>query len=67
MVEPTGIELILDGMRLVRLAVVSGLPDGVILNEFEEHADVNATGSEVHGEMEFIFLHTLTIGQNPME
>ena len=65
--RPTGLELILDGMRLVRLAVVASLPDGVLLDDFEEHADVNAVGSEVHGDLNFVFIHTLTIGQSPME
>lgn len=65
--RPTGIELICDGMRLVRLAVAASLPSGVIIDDFEEHADVNAVGSEVHGDMGFSFLQRLTIGQNPME
>ena len=64
--HPTGIELILDGMRLVRLAVVAALPDGVSLEEFDEAADANAVGSEVHGAMVFSFLEILTIGQDPM-
>jgi len=65
--ELAGVELILDGMRLVRLAVVDALPGGVYLDDFDEHADVNAVGSEVHGDMGFIFKEKLTIGQNPME
>ena len=65
--EPAGVEQILDGMRLVRLAVVASLPDGVTLDGFEEHADVNAAGSEVHGDMGFTFSHVMTIGMNPME
>jgi len=66
MSEPAGIEKILDGMRLVRLAVVAALPAGVTLTDFEEHADVNAAGSEVHGDMGFSFSHQLTIGMDPM-
>jgi hypothetical protein len=65
--EPAGVEKILDGMRLVRLAVIAVLPDGVLLDDFEEHADVNAVGTEVHGDMGFIFRQTLTIGMDPME
>ena len=65
--KPTGIQLVLDGMRLVRLAVVSSLPEGIDLDDFEEHSDVNAVGDEVHGDMEFYFSEKLTIGQNPME
>jgi len=65
--EPAGVEKILDGMRLVRLAVASVLPSGIYLDDFEEHADVNASGSEVHGDMGFTFSQTLTIGQSPME
>ena len=65
--RPTGIQLILDGMRLVRLAVADSLPAGVTLDDFEEHADVNAVGSEVHGDMGFSFVQPLAIGQNPME
>ena len=64
--EPAGVEQILDGMRLVRLAVVAALPDGVSLEDFEEYADVNAVGSEVHGQMGFVFKEILTIGQDPM-
>jgi hypothetical protein len=64
--EPAGVEQILDGMRLVRLAVVEALPEGVTLEDFEEYADVNAVGSEVHGQMAFVFKQTLTIGQDPM-
>jgi len=65
--EPIGVERILDGLRLVRLAVVASLPDGVTLDDFEENADVNAAGSEVHGDMGFSFSQPLTIGMNPME
>lgn len=64
--EPAGVEQILDGMRLVRLAVVGALPEGVTLEDFEEYADVNAVGSEVHGQMAFVFKQVLTIGQDPM-
>lgn len=64
--HPSGIELVLDGMRLVRLAVIAALPEGVTLDDFEEHADVNAVVDEVHGDMGFAFSQELTIGQDPM-
>lgn len=66
-VRPTGIQLILDGMRLVRLAVIAAMPAGVALDDFEEHADVNAVGAEVNGDMGFVFVQPVLIGQNPME
>ena len=64
--ELAGVERILDGMRLLRLAVVDALPEGILLDEFIEHADVNAVGSEVHGDLAFVFTQHLTIGENPM-
>jgi hypothetical protein len=48
------------------LAVIAVLPDGVLLDDFEEHADVNAVGAEVHGDMGFVFQQNLTIGMDPM-
>ncbi len=65
--ELQGVEYIMDGMRLVRLAVVGVLPAGIILDEFVEYADVNAVGTEVHGDMNFVFRETLTIGMDPMQ
>ncbi len=65
--ELKGVELAMDGARLVRLSIIDNMPDNIHLEDFGEDFDVNAVDTEVHGYMRFVFLETLTIGSDPMQ
>jgi hypothetical protein len=67
LIEPVGLEQVLDCQQLVRLAIAAVLPGGVYLDPSEEFADVNAVDTEVLAHMELTFTQRLTIGQSPME
>lgn len=62
-----GGQLISDGLRLMRLAVASNLPAGIVIGDVDQYADCNANGAEVIGYMAFSFIEHLTMGNNPLE
>lgn len=67
LIIPAGVQYVFDGMRNVRLAVASNLPNGAVISEYEQYADANGNGAEVNGFMAFTFIEHLTIGQDPLE
>lgn len=65
--EPSGVKQIVDALRMVRDAVVAGLPGNVQLDRFDTAADTLGAHDEIHGYFEMTFIEDLAIGQDPMD
>jgi len=66
LIQPAGVELIIDFMTLIRAAVATGLPDGIELSSFATMADPMGQNGEANGFFEASFTQYLTIGQDPL-
>lgn len=63
--EPAGVKQVIDGLRLVRDAVIASLPEGITLERFETAADTLGAHDEVNGHFDMTLSQELLIGQSP--
>jgi hypothetical protein len=65
-IEANGAEQIVDAHKLVRDAILAGLPSNIDLMDYSTMSDTLGVNDEVNGYFSVRFEEKLTIGMNPM-